>query len=525
MTITVDDKSKTYGEADPEFTGTIEGLVNDDDLGEIVYSRTNSAEDAGTYEKVLTAAYTENANYTVTVVPGNFTIDPKSIDDGDGMTTSELADVVDNGSEQKQPVTVKDGETTLVEGTDYTVAYSEDCTNVGTVTITVTGIGNYAGSVTASYEITPKAAVITVNNAEKFADEADPAFTGTVTGLVNAADLGAITYFRTNANVNAVGTYNAVLSARYTANGNYSVTVVPASFVIKPVYTITFAWTNNPVPNVLPAVPAAVRVHSGEAYTVDNGVNAGDTVFNTFAPDGALIDFYSFAGWNVTRVDAVNGDMTITGTWNLIQQPYTVTYTDGVDGEVIFANQVYGAGPNWNVHYGDPTPAFNGTPEREGYDFAGWTPAVAATVTGNATYTAQWTPAEEPVPEPTPEPTPEPDPSPEPTVIPDPVVPLPQFKSWSLVDVICAVLSALAAIGMGATFFRKKIGETEIKPMPTKFLGTIPAVASAVALFLTQSFDGTMVAVDRWTVLFAGLLAVSGLTAFLTRNRKPGEKV
>nr|WP_320787675.1 S-layer homology domain-containing protein [Dysosmobacter sp.] len=62
---------------------------------------------------------------------------------------------------------------------------------------------------------------------------------------------------------------------------------------------------------------------------------------------------------------------------------YTVTYTDGVNGTA-FANQVY------TVHAGDKTPAFNGTPTRSGYTFTGWTPALAETVTGNATYTAQW---------------------------------------------------------------------------------------------------------------------------------------
>lgn len=62
---------------------------------------------------------------------------------------------------------------------------------------------------------------------------------------------------------------------------------------------------------------------------------------------------------------------------------YTVTYTDGVNGTA-FADQVY------TVKSGDATPAFNGTPEREGYVFLGWEPEVAETVTGNATYTAKW---------------------------------------------------------------------------------------------------------------------------------------
>lgn len=65
-------------------------------------------------------------------------------------------------------------------------------------------------------------------------------------------------------------------------------------------------------------------------------------------------------------------------------EKYAVTYTDGVDGEEIFKDQTY------TVESGKATPAFNGTPTRKGYTFAGWKPAVAATVTSNATYEATW---------------------------------------------------------------------------------------------------------------------------------------
>lgn len=65
-------------------------------------------------------------------------------------------------------------------------------------------------------------------------------------------------------------------------------------------------------------------------------------------------------------------------------EKYTVTYTDGVDGEEIFKDQTY------TVEAGKATPAFNGTPTRKGYTFTGWKPAVAAIVTGNASYEATW---------------------------------------------------------------------------------------------------------------------------------------
>ena len=65
-------------------------------------------------------------------------------------------------------------------------------------------------------------------------------------------------------------------------------------------------------------------------------------------------------------------------------EAFTVTYTDGANGAA-FDEQVYR-----DLSAGTATPTFKGTPEREGYTFAGWKPAVAETVTADVTYAAQW---------------------------------------------------------------------------------------------------------------------------------------
>lgn len=65
-------------------------------------------------------------------------------------------------------------------------------------------------------------------------------------------------------------------------------------------------------------------------------------------------------------------------------QMFTVTYTDGVDHEKVFKDQVY------KVAKDSATPAFDGNPTRSGYTFMGWSPTVAETVTADVTYIAQW---------------------------------------------------------------------------------------------------------------------------------------
>jgi len=51
------------------------------------------------------------------------------------------------------------GSTSLVEGTDFTVSY-ENNVDVGTATVTVTGVGRYAGTATSSFQIVPGSSLI-----------------------------------------------------------------------------------------------------------------------------------------------------------------------------------------------------------------------------------------------------------------------------------------------------------------------------------------------------------------------------
>lgn len=82
-------------------------------------------------------------------------------------------DVVYNGGEQKKAPVVRDKNDPtkiLTEGTDYTLTYSANTINVGTVTITITGIGEYAGSNdTVTYQITKAPLILQVgSNSKKY---------------------------------------------------------------------------------------------------------------------------------------------------------------------------------------------------------------------------------------------------------------------------------------------------------------------------------------------------------------------
>ena len=60
---------------------------------------------------------------------------------------------------------------TLTEGTDYTLDYSDDLINAGTVTVTITGTGNYGGTFSTEYAITPRKVLLTSADASKVYDK------------------------------------------------------------------------------------------------------------------------------------------------------------------------------------------------------------------------------------------------------------------------------------------------------------------------------------------------------------------
>ena len=129
---------------------------------------------------------------------GTLTVTEQTIDPGkdpdkpnpnySGVTINNPSNSVYDGKEHKWSPAVADKEgNALVEGTDYTVAYStSDFTNVtGTITVTITGIGNYTGTVTRTYEITPKAYTVTTDSAKKVYDGTALTAGGKVEGIVS----------------------------------------------------------------------------------------------------------------------------------------------------------------------------------------------------------------------------------------------------------------------------------------------------------------------------------------------------
>ena len=157
-----DISNKLYTKDDVQFTGQAKA----------------EGTEAGTYQMNLSETQFSNTNsnfkkVTFVVEDGSLIINRKSIDDQNRITVTKPSDSKYNGEEHKNKPTVTDTKTdkVLVEGTDYTLAYSKDVINAGTVTVTVKGIGNYKGSFEVTYEITKRNVTLTSESASKVYDK------------------------------------------------------------------------------------------------------------------------------------------------------------------------------------------------------------------------------------------------------------------------------------------------------------------------------------------------------------------
>ena len=160
---------------------TEEGWVEDEGA---TYSFTGTQTQVGKCVNEFEYTLNENtlaSNYSITKKAGTLTVKPKSIvPDGPdtpeekktGITVSDPSDSKYDGREHREVLTVKDTKTdkTLVADKDYSVTYSDDLVNAGTVTIKVAGLGNYTGSFEKTYKITKRSVTLTSADATKTYD-------------------------------------------------------------------------------------------------------------------------------------------------------------------------------------------------------------------------------------------------------------------------------------------------------------------------------------------------------------------
>ena len=170
----------------------------------------------------------------------------KSLSHSD-ITIATIPDQTYSGSEICPEISVKDGETTLILGTDYTVECSNNV-SAGTANMTITGMGDYPGSVSKTFEILKAPLTVTaLNDTIVYGD--DLSFAGVVySGFVGEEDEsvlnGTLAYECKYDRGGAAGKYDITPSG-LTAE-NYDIEFVAGELTVEP-KVVSIAWGEQTV--------------------------------------------------------------------------------------------------------------------------------------------------------------------------------------------------------------------------------------------------------------------------------------
>ena len=106
-----------------------------------------------------------NPNYNTVEGSGTIKINAKQMKN---LSISNITNKTYTGKQIKPSVTVKDGNTTLKNGTNYTVSYGTNI-STGKAYVKITGKGNYTGSITKYFNIVPKTPTVSISAGKRSA--------------------------------------------------------------------------------------------------------------------------------------------------------------------------------------------------------------------------------------------------------------------------------------------------------------------------------------------------------------------
>ena len=235
LIITIDSHTIEYGETVPEFTYSIEGFVNGqniNDIGGLLSVSSNYKDSVGKYD--ITGSGLQSNNYKITYVKGLLTINQKAIKN-ENITISNDT-LIYTGKEIKPQVEIKtnSGET-LKENIDYTISYMNNV-NAGTGTIIIVCAGNYTGTFIKEFTIGKKDLTVTSNSYELTYGDEVVNYEAEINGFVegeNISNLNGSLEFVCNYNkLSNVGSYEITLNG-LTSN-NYNISYQNGSLLVKP---------------------------------------------------------------------------------------------------------------------------------------------------------------------------------------------------------------------------------------------------------------------------------------------------
>jgi hypothetical protein len=358
LSVTADDVTRTYGAANPAFTGTLTGAAAGDGITASFTSAADAGSSVGSHPIVAALADPQGklANYDVTAVNGTLTINAAPLT----ITASSKSRMYGAANP------ALDGAITGIRNSDaISATYATTATeasDVGNYPITPTVQGapailaNYAISVTpATLAITRAPLSATAASAGRTYGDANPVFTGTLTGSVVGDGITA--RFVSTADVrSAVGTYPIVAELEDPRGkaANYEVALTNGTLTINAApLTVTANSKSRLYGAANPALDGVIAgIRNGDAVAA---------VYSTTATTTSPVGSYPITG-HAQGSATVLGNYSITaspGALSITPAPLTVT-TDDATRTVGAANPTFTATYSGFVS-GDGTSALGGT--------------------------------------------------------------------------------------------------------------------------------------------------------------------
>ncbi len=260
LTVTANNQSRPFGQANPTLTYAITGFVRGDSQTVVTgapvsstIATTGSA--AGTYPITISAGTLAATNYTFTFVNGTLTVTGGA---GQTITLAPLPNVMYGVAPITLTATASSGLAVSYTATGPATVSGSTLTISGAGSVTVTasqaGNANFAAAAPVPQTFTVATAVLTVtaNNQSRLSGQPNPTLTYAITGFVNgdtqSVVSGTPTLSTTATTGSAAGTYPITISAGTLAATNYTFTFVNGTLTVTggAAQTITF----GPLPNV-----------------------------------------------------------------------------------------------------------------------------------------------------------------------------------------------------------------------------------------------------------------------------------
>jgi hypothetical protein len=231
LTLSADDQIRPFGAANPTLTGTYSGFVNGDTAASLsgaanIATAAQPTSNVGAYSITAAQGTLASSNYQFAFANGTLTVVPKVVT----FTFANLSSVYD-GSAKTASATPSDLNTTYLS--DLTKGPS-----AGSYTITANATGNYSGSGTSTFTISPKPVTFTFGNLAHVYDGS--AKTATVASSDPSATFASDLIKGPNANTYPV---SATATGNYSGSGSDNLVIAraPQTIALTPTTSTAFA--------------------------------------------------------------------------------------------------------------------------------------------------------------------------------------------------------------------------------------------------------------------------------------------